>query len=92
MFNGRAVGSGLLGADGHIDGYTCDVYSLDQTHLAANPPDTDPAGKPLWNAAGFQDKVVVRITGQFRPIVPNLIGMNSAVDIKVTAMMSSEGN
>jgi hypothetical protein len=92
VFNGKAYGSGLLGAENQIDGYTCDVYSVNQTHLSATPPDTGPAGKPAWNAAGFQDKVVVRISGKYRPIVPSLLGMDAAIDFKVTAMMSSEGN
>jgi hypothetical protein len=92
MFNGRAYGSGLLGAEDDITGYTCDVYSVTPAHLAASPPDVAPAGKPSWTAAGFQGKIVVRISGTYRPIVPTLIGMGSSVDFTVTAMSTSEGN
>ena len=92
MFNGREYGSGLFGVENQIDGYTCDVYSVTSTQLNASPPDVDPAGKPAWNAAAFQDKVVVRITGTYRPVLPNLIGMSPTVDFKTTAIASSEGN
>ena len=92
VFNGKAYGSGLFGAENQIDGYACDVYAVNQVHLAANPPDVEPAGKPAWNSAGFQDKVVVRISGQYRPVVTSLIGLGSSVEFKVTAMSSSEGN
>ena len=92
MFNGRAYGSGLFGADGHITGYACDVYSVTPVHLAASPPNVEPANKPAWNAAGFQDKIVVRISGSYQPVVPRLLGMGSSVEFKVTAMAASEGN
>jgi hypothetical protein len=92
MFNGKAYGSGLLGVENQIAGYACDVYSVSPAQLAAVPPDVNPAGKPAWNAAGFQDKIVVRISGAYHPIVPNLLGMNSSVDFTVTAMATSEGN
>jgi hypothetical protein len=92
MFNGRAYGSGLFGVENQIDGYTCDVYALTNDQLGATPPDTDPAGKPIWNSAAFQDKVAVQISGTYRPVITNLIGLDSAISFKTTAMASSEGN
>jgi Flp pilus assembly protein TadG len=92
MFNGRAYGSGLLGVERDITEYTCDVYSVTAAHLAASPPDLAPAGKPSWTAAGFQGKIVVRISGTYRPIIPRLVGMASSVDFTATAMATSEGN
>jgi hypothetical protein len=92
MFNGKAYGTGMCGMEHQITGYTCDVYSVTSTHLNMSPPDLDPAGKPSWTAAAFQDKIVVRVSGTYKPVVPNLIGLSSNVDFKVTVLMSSEGN
>ncbi len=95
QFNGQAYGSGMCGMEGHLTAdwaTACQVYSVTAAHLAVTPPDLDPAGKPAWTSAAFQDKIVVRVSGVYRPVVPSLIGMDSAVDFTVTVMMSSEGN
>jgi hypothetical protein len=92
MFNGRAYGTGMCGMEGQITGYTCDVYSIPMAQLYASPPDTDPAGKPPWNAAPFHEKIAVRISGTYKPVLPTLLRMNSDVEFKVLVMMSSEAN
>ena len=92
MFNGNRYGTGMCGMEGQIVGYKCDVYSVTNAQLTASPPDLNPSGKPLWNAAGFQEKIVVRVTGTYVPVVPNLIGMSSTIPFTVTVLMSSEAN
>jgi len=92
MFNNARYGTGMVGMEGQIEGYTCDVYSVTNTQLTATPPDLDPSGKPAWNAAGFQDKIAVRVSGTYRPVVPNLIGLSSTIPFTVTVLMSSEAN
>lgn len=92
MFNNTRYGTGMCGMEGQLEGYTCDVYSVTNAQFTASPPDLDPAGKPLWNAAGFQEKIVVRVTGTYRPVVPSLIGLSSTIPFTVTVLMSSEAN
>jgi hypothetical protein len=92
MFNGQAYGTGMCGMEGHIANYTCYVYSIPAAQMYANPPDTDPAGKPAWNSAPFHEKIAVRITGKYHPVLPNLLRMGSEIDFQVTVMMSSEAN
>lgn len=92
MFNSNRYGTGMCGMEGQIVGYTCDVYSVTNAQLTASPPDLTPTGKPAWNAAAFQEKIVVRVTGTYRPVVPNLIGLSSSIPFTVTVLMSSEAN
>lgn len=92
MFNGKSYGTGMCGMEGQIVDYKCEVYSVTNAQLTASPPDLDPSGKPLWNAAGFQEKIVVRVSGTYFPVVPNLIGMSSTIPFTVTVLMSSEAN
>lgn len=92
VFNSNQYGVGMCGMEGQIDGYTCHVYAVSNAQLTSSPPDLDPTGKPAWNAAGFQEKIVVRVTGTYRPVVPNLIGLSSAIPFTVTVLMSSEAN
>ena len=92
MFNGKAYGTGMCGMESQITGYTCDVYAIPTAQMYSNPPNTDPAGKPAWNSAPFHEKIAVRISGTYKPVLPNLLRMGSDVDFKVLVLMSSEAN
>ena len=91
-FNSTTYGTGLLGTETQIDSYACDVYAVPQASLYATPPDTDPAGKPAWNSAPFHEKIAVRITGKYKPVLPSLLRMGTELDFKVTVLVSSEAN
>lgn len=90
LFNGNRYGTGMAGMEGQIVGYTCDAYSLSTSQLIAL--DLDPAGKTAWDAAPFHEKIAVRITGTYRPVIPDLIGLSSDIPFTVTVLMSSEAN
>jgi Flp pilus assembly protein TadG len=92
MWNGTQYGTGMCGMEGQITGYTCYVYAVSNADLYAAPPNLDPSGKPAWTDAGFHEQIVVRVTGTYQPVIPNLIGMNSSIPFTVTVMMSSEAN
>jgi Flp pilus assembly protein TadG len=92
VFNNKTYGSGMCGMENQITGYTVNVFAVPDASLYATPPDLDPAGKPAWDTAGFHQQIAVKVTGTYRPIVPNLIGMNSEVPFSVTVLMSSESN
>jgi len=91
-FNGRAYGTGMCGMEHNITGYAVDVFAVPDADLYASPPNLDPSGKPSWTTATFHQQIAVRVTGTYRPIVPNLVGMGASVDFAVTALMGSEAN
>ena len=91
-FNNQSYGTGLLGFEGQIENYVCDVYAVPAASLAADPPDMDPTGKPTWNSAPFHEKIAVRITGKYKPVLPSLLQMGTELDFKVTVLVSSEAN
>jgi hypothetical protein len=92
MFNGRAYGTGMCGMEHNITAYQVDVFAVPDADLYATPPDLAPAGKPAWTAATFHQQIAVRVTGKYKPVVPNLVGMGADVDFAVTILMGSEAN
>jgi Flp pilus assembly protein TadG len=92
MFNGQSYGTGMCGMENQITGYVVNVFAVPDASLYATPPDLTAAGKPAWNSAGFHQQIAVQVTGTYKPVVPNLIGMNSSVPFTVTVLMGSEAN
>ena len=92
MFNGKHYGSGMCGMENQINGYVVNVFAVSDSDLYSSPPNLDPTGKPDWTDASFHQQIVVEITGTYKPVVPNLIGLNSSVPFKVTVLMGSEAN
>lgn len=92
MYNGRAFGTGMLGLEHNIEGRTVSVFAVPDPDLYASPPNLDPAGKPAWQTAEFHQQIAVRVSGTYRPVVPNLVGMNADVPFNVTVLMGSEAN
>jgi hypothetical protein len=95
------------GAQKQIEGFAVAVYPCDPTGLAQTPPVirsksvngsapypdpfTGGAANPAWNAVSFPDRVAVTIKGTYKPITPVLLLMPDAIDIRVTAVVGSEG-
>lgn len=92
LFNGKTYGTGMAGAENQITGYTVDVYTVPDADLYATPPNLDPAGKPSWTEAQFHQQIAVRVSGTYRPVVPNLIGLNKDVPFVVVVLVGSEAN
>jgi Flp pilus assembly protein TadG len=91
-FNGQTYGSGMCGVEVSITGYTVDVYAVTDANYYATTPNVAPASGVAWNSAGFNQKICVRISGTYQPIVPNLLGMNSNIPFVVTVFVCSEAN
>lgn len=98
------------GVDRMIDGFQVRVFPCDTAVIYDDPPVIRPKEQPkvgppadptcTWNNAQFSERIAVRVSGKYRPIVPaifvNIIHanasiMSSEVDVKVTALMGSEG-
>ncbi len=70
--------------DSELTGYTVDVVQVD--------PNTGATLGGAWNNTAFSNAIEVRITGNYRPILPNFLGMSSTMSMKIYAMMGSEAN
>jgi Flp pilus assembly protein TadG len=92
MFAGNTYGTGMCGMENQINGYTVNVFAVPDVSLYATPPDLNPAGKPVWNSAGFHQQIAVQVTGTYQPAFTGLIGLNSSIPITINVLMSSEGN
>ncbi len=88
------------GVDKQISGLTIDVFPCDSTQIYQDPPVITPkAGwgpnpstrTTNWNSAVFTERIAVRITGTYTPILPNFLWMQNATNIKIVAVMGSEG-
>jgi hypothetical protein len=78
--------------DGSIENLAVDIFTVDPAGLAQNPAVAQQLSGSAWNSAGFSQNIAVRISGNYRPVMPSLLFMNSTVPFQVTVMVSSEGN
>jgi TadE-like protein len=92
VFNGRPYGTGMCGVESQIDDFAVAVFAVPEADLNGTPPNLDPTGKPAWNAAAFHQKVAVQVTGTYKPVLYGLIGFSGDIPVRVTVLMSSEGN
>jgi Flp pilus assembly protein TadG len=92
MFNGQQYGTGMCGMENQITGWTVNVFAVTDTNLYASPPNLNPTQGVAWTSAAFHQQIAVQVTGTYKPVVPNLIGMNSSVPFTVTVLMGSEAN
>jgi len=44
-----------------------------------------------WNNAAFTEKIAVRITGTYAPLLPSLIRMPASFTVTATSICGSEG-
>jgi Flp pilus assembly protein TadG len=92
LYNSKRYGTGMNGMEHNIVGYTVDVYAVSNANLYATPPNLSPTGAPAWTTAAFHQKIAVRVTGSYKPILPSLIGMSSSMPFQVIALAGSEAN
>jgi hypothetical protein len=44
-----------------------------------------------WNNAQFTERIAVQVTGKYKPVLPNFLFMGNEFDIRIVAVMGSEG-
>jgi Flp pilus assembly protein TadG len=79
------VTSRMVGRDKELAGYTVEVFNV-------NPSTGATASNPDWSQSGFGEAIAVRISGNYSPILPQLLLTSSTVPVRVQAMMASEAN
>lgn len=78
------------------------VYPVDSSALHADPPVFRPKTQPdstasppittaAWNQCRFPEKLAVRVTGLYDPILPNFLFMGGIGQIEIVVVMGSEG-
>ena len=84
----------LQGASGTAFDVT--VFPCDTNGLYQNPAVIAPkAGFTSWKQATFTERIAVRVTGEYRPILPGFVffytGGSNSVPVSITAAAGSEG-
>ena len=91
----KHVKNQMGGADTMIHDFAVTCFPCDTAQLYADPPVLTPkTGSPPWNQATFTERIAVRITGKYRPVLPFVVFFYSNTDfvpIQVTAAAGSEG-
>ena len=77
------------------------VYPCDPLTLYADPPTFAPRTQPqtvngvvqpaVWNRAQFSERIAVRITGTYTPVLPSFLKMDAIRRLDIVAVMGSEG-
>jgi Flp pilus assembly protein TadG len=100
-FNTTNAADGSLSILGFVDqrmaavsqmfnNYQRTVFACDMTQLNAATPVV--AVKPgAWNEAQFGERIAVRITGDYKTALPNLLLMTNTIPVNVVVTMGSEG-
>jgi Flp pilus assembly protein TadG len=76
------VTSALAGQGQQLQGLNIQVYMADNNGNNAG----------AWSSAGFGQYIAVQIDGDYAPVLPMFLSMNSTVHIQSKAVMYSEGN
>jgi hypothetical protein len=82
------------------------VFAVDRAGLQLTPPVVRPKSKSAtvfpdpfnptdsnavaWNSVEFPDRIAVSIKGTYKPMLPTFIGLANTIEVKVTALTSSE--
>lgn len=72
-----------------------EVFPCDPAQLNLTPPQVAPKpGFPatvLWNQASFGERIAVRLTGTYVPVLPNFLLMGTTIPMSVSVTAGSEG-
>lgn len=82
----------MAGVDKNLNGYTVSVFPCDPTKLNQSPPVVQSKASPTtWNNAAFTEKIAVKITGTYTPLLPTLLKMPTSFTFTAISICGSEG-
>ena len=92
----QTVKNEMGGAHNLIDSFAISVFPCDNAQLYADPPViASKSGSPAWLQATFTERIAVKITGNYKPILPGFVffytGGANTVPITIAASSCSEG-
>jgi len=80
------------GASAGTAGCMIEVFPCDASQLTATPPVVAPKpGAASWNDASFGERIAVRMSGNYKPVLPNFLLMGNSIPISIVVTMGSEG-
>ena len=91
-----AVTDSMAGTQNMIDNFRVRVFPCDPVGMYGDPIVIQPKSQagianPTWNNAVFSERIAIRIDGQYRVIVPNLLLWQDTLNIRIISLVSSEG-
>ena len=99
----RIASNGKMITGYNVEVFPCDQSQLSQTLpiVARKPAGSYPTaprnpapgytGELAWNVASFGERIAVRITGTYRPILPNFLLMKLTYNMDIIVTANSEG-
>ncbi len=87
----KYVNNKMAGVNAMIDSYTVTVFACDSDKLALTPPQAVAKSGSTWNQAQFGERIAVKITGNYRTILPSFLLMDAVFPVNVAVTMGSEG-
>jgi Flp pilus assembly protein TadG len=89
----------MAGRQTDLVGYNVDVFAVNMNLIydpATGQTVANPQIQPLtganWNDSQFGGGIAVRVTGNYKPVLPTFLFMNSTIPVQATAVMGSEAN
>jgi Flp pilus assembly protein TadG len=68
-----------------------EVFVCDSTQLTASPPVVAPdATATSWNNAQFGQRLAVRVSGTYSPVLPNFILMGNTIPVNMAVTIGAE--
>jgi hypothetical protein len=78
-----------------VEVFPCDNIRLYQIPSVATPKpgwSPNPGSRTVhWNNATFSERIAVRVTGTYTPLLPNLLWLTALNSVSITAVSGSEG-
>lgn len=88
----KHVDNKMAGLQASIDGYDVTVFACDSAQLALPTPVVAIKPSSTWNQVRFGERVAVRITGNYKTILPSFLMFGAGgIPVNVVVTMGSEG-
>lgn len=78
------------GVNKQITGFAVSVFAVDGAALATTPSNPTARTGYTWNQVSFPDKVAVKITGTYTPLLPSFLRMPTSIPISITSVTGGE--
>jgi hypothetical protein len=70
---------------------TAGLYTATASEKPTFIPKAQSAGSRAWNNAAFSERIAVRITGIYTPILPSFLMMGGIASVEIVMVIGSEG-
>ncbi len=78
------------GVYNQMSGFAVTVFAVDGPALASNPANPVARSGYTWNQVTFPDKVAVKVSGTYTPLLPSFLNMPTSIPISITSVTGGE--